>query len=423
MPQGETGRLVPPGDRTDTPGGGGPTRPHRAFRPSGPRWPALAALVVIALIVVGVLVNVLHNRSTTVTGNATLPTWNPSEAVQPKSTGPQIFVDCNANQDAAEGTSAHPFQNLQALSQHGIAPDTTVSLKRGCTWSGGLKINPNSTGVTLQAYGDGAAPMLTGDGLDRRRAVLDIEAERVTVSGLHIANHEGAGVQIADLSARVDDMEIDNTAFGMQILGPQAKITRVKVHDLHMFVNTQGGSDDVGAVGFDVQADDVTIEASSCTNCRAPSYDFGFDGGFAEVYNHGDRLHLIGNTATNVQGILEVGGHKQDSGAHDVVIQNNVFRETHGGIWVHINDQFAIDVGTISLLGNTIVNTASGTILGGNVASLVVKDNTIVAPGQLSAGGAPGTHTGNHYYLSKPSSLGFDADASETVGAIGDYQG
>jgi len=319
------------------------------------------------------------------------------------------------------GVSVYRSSGIATVNDRPVAADTAVFLRRGCSWGGGLKLTDASQRVSLGAYGTGDAPTLTGDGVGRDFPVVDVEAEGVMLSGLHIRNAEAVGLKLSAADVTVDGLEIDDVAFGVTVQGPRATITRTAVHDLHLLINTPGGSDDTGAVGFDVQADDVSITASSCTNCRAPSYDFGHDGGFAEIYNHGDRLRLIGNTARNVQGILEIGGVVDDGGAHDVVLENNTFSETFGGIWIHQKDEFSIPVGTVTLRGNTIVNSAKGVTMGGKVGALVLQDNTIAVPGNVSTGGEPAEHTGNHYYLTRPALLGFRAHGTETISTYDSY--
>lgn len=353
-------------------------------------------------------------------GAASSPAASPSASAPAEplvATGRRVYVDCRSGDDGGDGSSTRPWRSLDPARQ--LDNDTAVFLRRGCSWDGGLKLVADR--ISLGAYGSGDAPVITGVGLDRQFPVLDVESDGAMLSGLQVRRGAAVGVEIAAPDVRVDDLELSDVAFGISVKGPRATINRTRAHDLHMLVNTPGGSDDTGAVGFDVQADDVTITGSSCTNCRAPSYDFGYDGGFAEIYNHGNRLKLLGNTATNVQGILEIGGTAKDGSADQVLVQGNTFRETYGGVWIHRGDEFSIPVGRVTLQGNTIANTHKGIIMGGGVGSLVVQDNTIAVPGQVSTGGAPGTHTGNHYYLSRDNLLGFRPDPSETVDAFDAY--
>ena len=140
-------------------------------------------------------------------------------------------------------------------------------------------------------------------------------------------------------------------------------VTGAVIHDLHMYNNTPGGDDDSGAVGFDVEADDATIAFTSCTHCRAPSYDYGHDGGFVDIWRHGNRLQLVDNTGSDIQGFLEIGGLGGTDSAYDVIATGNVITDTHTGVWVHGDGTFAIATGNITLDGNTFTTTDTEPLL------------------------------------------------------------
>jgi len=324
------------------------------------------------------------------------------------------YVDCVGGHDVNDGSTSRPLRSLQALARR-LPANASVYLRRGCSWDGGLWIRRSAAGTTVQPYGDGPAPVLTGTDVSRARGVVVVNAARVTLTGLHVRDAAGTGVEIRDTDARVDGLEIERVAFGVTIKGARAVVSRTRAHDLHMFTNTPGGSDDAGAVGFDVQADDVTIRNSSCVNCRARSHDFGHDGGFVEVFNHGDRLRVVGNTSRNTQGFLEVGGVVEDGSAHDIVIERNTISEAHGGVWVHRDDEFTIPARNIALVENTLTSVSGETLFGGRVSALVLRDNVIVTPNHVSHFGPPALHTGNRYHLTRRDRLGFHPDPTETV--------
>jgi hypothetical protein len=416
-----------------------PVPPLPAQRTKGfvlPAWSRLLPVLLVLTASVAGIGYLMSNRSPEGSGvGSPAPSSLIAEGPPPTSAWPTVndsptvtagenvqYVDC-AGDGPQDGSVDRPWHSFDVLNSSPAPAGTTVLLRRGCSWPGGLKIHSRSAGARVDAYGAGAAPVLTGEGVDRTSGVLDVEADGVSLAGLHLTAAAGAGLRIEGPRARVDNLEIDHVAFAVEVLAPGAVITGTWAHDLHMYINTPGGSDDTGAVGFSVQANDVTIRGSSCVNCRASSHDFGYDGGFAEIYDHGDRLLLEGNSATNVQGIMEIGGVAQDGSARGVVVEQNTFREVHGGIWVHRNDPFTIPVGSITMIGNTVVNTTSEVTLGGDVSSMVVKDNNFVVPGPVSSSGAPGVHTGNHYYLTRTGSLGYPTDPSETVAPTAAYRG
>ncbi len=286
------------------------------------------------------------------------------------------YVDCAAGNDSAAGSARQPWRTLQPLSRP-VPAGTAVYLKRGCSWDGGLTLAADgSGGATLGAYASGRAPVISGTGLGRGRGVLQLVSPRSTVTGIHLAHAPGYGVNVTGDHATLERVEIDDVGIGMQISAPFTTVTGSAIHDLHMYNNTPGGDDDSGAVGFDVSADDVTIATTSCTNCRAPSYDYGYDGGFVDIWKQGNRLKLVDNVATNVQGFLEVGGQGGNDSAYDVVVTGNKVTRTYGGIWVHGDGTFSIRTGNIKVSGNTFVLADGTPAFGGTTSALVLGSNT-----------------------------------------------
>ena len=75
-------------------------------------------------------------------------------------------------------------------------------------------------------------------------------------------------------------------------------------------------SNDYGAVCFWVQAGNNEISYNRGINCRASSYDFGYDGGFVEVWENGDNSYIHHNYAQNTNGFFELGSGGSGGGVH-----------------------------------------------------------------------------------------------------------
>jgi hypothetical protein len=237
------------------------------------------------------------------------------------------------------------------------------------------------------------------------------------VSGVNVAHAAGIGILATSAHARVDSLDVADVGIGVRFSAPFAVATSVNIHDLHMMVNTPGGDDDYGALGFDVESRDVEIARSRCTNCRATSYDYGHDGGFAEVWNYGDRLNIHDNVGRNTSGILEVGGTVHDASAYGIRISNNNFQDAHGGIWVHRGDRFAIPAGDIVMSGNTITGTKSDVdVLGGDLSAVTFQGNTVHTDGHVSRNGPPKHHSCNTYVVPNSALVGFPLDGTERAG-------
>jgi hypothetical protein len=336
-------------------------------------------------------------------------------------TGPGVFFDCRSSATQA-GTLAAPYRALDRLGT--LSAGDHVYLRRGCSWPGALRVQGAGTAsrpIVVEPYGSGVAPVLTGHGVSSRDGVVQVLAHFARVTGLHLIGAAGAAIDVTAPDATIEGIEIENAALGVQVSGPRAMVRRVYTHDLHMLVNTPGGTDDSGAVGYDVEASDVTIADSFCVNCRAKSYDFGWDGGFVEVWNDGDRLRVTGNTAVNTQGFLELGGNRRDASAVDIVVEGNLIENSHGGIWIHGDGEFAITTRAVLFDGNRLRSFTRDDVFGGDLRALVVQDNDVATPGAVSTSGPPGRHGQNRFYVQRPDDVGFALGPGESRSAYAQY--
>ena len=122
-------------------------------------------------------------------------------------------------------------------------------------------------------------------------------------------------------------------------------------------------SDDYGAVCFNIGSDDAEIAYNMGENCRAPSHDYGTDGGFVEAFDHGDNLYVHHNYALNTNGMIEVGGAQSSPSNHayNVRISYNlmVFADCNGHAVVinHGAGNVYAMPASLSFDHNTFVNT------------------------------------------------------------------
>jgi hypothetical protein len=386
------------------------------------RWIAVA----MSSIVTSVLGGILLGSGTFGTESATVApltaaqpapashTWRPSAT----SITRHVYVDCTAGKDDNSGSRSAPLRTVAAATAATVPSGTEIDLARGCTWAGGVTLRGDGTAkapIILGAYGTGADPVLTGaPGLT---GVISLQGTYQVVQNVRVTGAAGTGIEVRGEHDLVRQTEIDDVGLGVVFTGASGTATGVAVHDLHMVVDTAGGDDDYGAVGFDVQAGDIEISASSCTHCRAPSHDYGYDGGFAEVWNYGDALSLHDNTGDDTAGILEIGGGSATSSARGISIRDNTFRDAHGGFVVHTTGPFAIAATSVTVSGNTIVNSdaSDGPVLSGYVPAIAFDGNTVTTPAEVSDGGTPGTHRCNVYPKSSPDRLGYRASSSESL--------
>ncbi len=340
-----------------------------------------APLVVAALLI---------STSCSPGGNGGDPTSGPSSAgtstsrtttTAPATGGPATyFIDCAASEQGT-GTWERPWKSAAKLKDVTLEPGSKVSFKRGCSWEGQVRINGRGTAqqpIAVSAHGAGEAPRLRDTDAEGNEAVLTVAAPYTVVSNLHVSGGASHGIHVQGEGGVIRDVEIEQTAFGVRFTGKGSTASNVTVHDLRMFRNTPGGDDDAGAVGFGVEAADVSVDRSSCTNCRAKSHDYGYDGGFIEIWQHGDRLKILNNRGTNTQGFLEAGAQDGGGSAVDVVIRGNVMRACHGGaVNLHTGDKFAIKARNVLVERNTFEVPAGGTMFSGNTDALVLRNNAL----------------------------------------------
>ncbi len=324
------------------------------------------------------------------------------------------YVSCHGS-DGGSGSKTSPWRTLRRASQHVFAAGTGLYLRRGCTWSERLDMRGNGTAtapVVLGVYGRGTTPTISHAG-DRGWAPLVLGSPFTQATGIAVTDAPGVCVQLNGRRSLLTGVFLARCGIGVQVTGNGSMISNVSARDLHMVVNTPAWDDDYGAVGFVVEAADVTVRASRCTNCRAPSTDYGYDGGFVEIWNKGDRLRVADNVAVNTQGFLEIGGNASWASAVDLTITRNKMTNIHGGLWVHTSGTFGMKVARLRFTYNRIYNTTPSRdpVFGGDMSVMTLTGNRVIA-NQPVATGAPAVHVGNVYYANY---LGFRPHSTELV--------
>lgn len=283
----------------------------------------------------------------------------------PSGERPTFHVDCLQGDDAGDGSAAAPWRTPSTVNERQLPAFAEVLLKRGCSWDGDIVLR-GADEMTLGAYGEGAAPIITAVSADRERGAVTIESPRGTVTGLHIKNTAGPGVTLAGEGSLAEDLWIEETAFGVRFTGDDTRANRVAVRNLHLFTSTpkeENPDDDSGAVAFNVEANGVIVENSSCVECRAPSSDYGYDGGFIELWRAGSGLVARNNVSYSTQGWIETGGMKGSGDRIDgVQLINNKAAQVYERFW-YANPldegQYGIPVGNVLISGN-VVSLAEG---------------------------------------------------------------
>ena len=339
--------------------------------------------------------------------------------------GASYYVDCDLGSDANSGTSPNrAWASVGGVQAHRFAAGDSVLFKRGCVFDGGLTIDDGGTAadpVTYGAYGTGAAPTLRNAGGGAFATAVDIRASHVVVSDLLVRDATESGVRIDDRASNNVVRNVEAVAVGIGFVshGPDNLLTQNYAHDLRMVVNTRGGHDDYGAVGFVVTAPRNEISYNRCLNCRASSYDYGTDGGFAEILNQGDGTSVHHNSSRNTEGFLEIGA--QDGGsARGVRVYYNVIRDSSSSLCLHTAGTFAIAIDDLRFENNTVVKTSAGgspvlDCLSRPVAGMLLVRNNIFYSNRTMATTDGYTHTNNLYFMTGGAPLGITLGPAELV--------
>lgn len=321
------------------------------------------------------------------------------------------FVNCRTGSDRTAGTRRSPWATPAAVTRRSFAPGSTVSFARGCTWRAPLTLRGSGTGrqpIVVTSYGNGTKPTFTDQARDNL-ATIDVVGDHVTVEHLKVTGAAQYAIAAAGSHDTIARDTVTRSGGAVLVTGPHALVNEMRASNLHMISNTPGGDDDYGAVGYDIQAPHATVANSSCTNCRAASYDYGHDGGFVEIWNSGDDLSVHNNVATNTQGFLEIGGGPKRRHANNVTVAHNTMIQVHGGFCIHGHGKFAIDSSRITISHNLIINKHShqwGYVLGGTLKAVKFVHNQVRSDLSV-ARTSPAIHYDNRYRMRDGARVGF----------------
>ncbi|MBK8478114.1 MAG: hypothetical protein IPL39_17955 [Opitutaceae bacterium] len=320
------------------------------------------------------------------------------EAFRPPAAAGGYYVDAVHGDDLAVGTSgAQAWRSLTRLNKAELKPGDVVRLARGSVWNEALVVYATESGtvdapIVFEAYGRGAAPTIElpadAQAVDFRGSqivLLDLVVRGAKV-GIHMTNGS-QGVVVAG-------NEIIDAGIAISVEGRGHRILSNYIHDLRMIRNTPEPSDDYGAIAVLMMGEDLEAAWNCLVNCRAPSHDFGTDGGAFESWYPGTlrRVRLHHNLADNTDGFMEL-----TNDVDNLLIAHNLFINSPGCLCFHTDD-VAGKVFTyqgVRFENNTVVRDptiAAGAIftvlsktLGVPQAghSLTVRNNVVVSPGRL----------------------------------------
>jgi hypothetical protein len=328
------------------------------------------------------------------------------------SSGHQFYVDNVSGSDSNSGTSSTaPWKSLAKVNAATFHPGDVINFKRGSVWTGNLKVRTSGTStsvITYQAYGSGAAPQIKNPGVSYGHA-MDVTGSYNVISGFLFTDAHEAGVKIGANAVRniVAKSEITRAGTGVMVSGQYNLVTNNYVHDLKMIVNDSAPYTDYGAVCFWLEANNNEVSYNRGINCRASSYDFGYDGGFVEVWQSGDNSYIHHNYAQNTNGFFELGAGGSGSAQNIRVAYNVIVNVTGQGSGTSVcfnTGSYNISVGTFKFENNTFVSTAGHSdayrVFGcrTDLSALQLRNNIFYSDIQIANAGSF-THSNNVYYM------------------------
>lgn len=216
------------------------------------------------------------------------------------------YVDSKDGNDADNGPSiSGAWKSLTKVNSQNFKPGDTICFRRGSVWQGELVINSSGSEIRpiiFTAYGKGSAPVITNPGVDRS-VTIKVEADWVVVENFMVREAHGGGINIVNGADHniIRNNEATRVGIGISIRGRNNLVTHNYAHDLTMVVNNPGGDNDYGAVGIWLFASLNEVSYNRMINCKAPSYDYGFDGGVVEFYGNVDSCYVHHNWGENCQ--------------------------------------------------------------------------------------------------------------------------
>jgi hypothetical protein len=276
-----------------------------------------------------------------------------------------FYVDSIKGDDANPGTAPDKaWKTLSPVHSRTFHPGDVIHFKRGSSWSGlhsvleiddsGVEGNP----IIFTTYGTGEMPVFSAT--DRWGQAVVIRGSWIIVDGFKVTNTNEVGFLIGESAHHnvIKNSEVDNSGSGILIFGQNNLITLNYIHDLKMIVNTRGGDDDYGAVGLWIHNSNNEISYNRMANCKASSYDYGYDGGGIEIFADGRNVennHIHHNLVENSAGFMEIGGRRPAEARNNFVAYNLGVNNVEA-LHFNIGNQYGVNVNNFRFEHNTLVD-------------------------------------------------------------------
>lgn len=336
------------------------------------------------------------------------------------------YIDSQNGNDASNGTTiSGAWNSLAKVNSRNFKPGDSICFRRGAEWIGELTINSSGTGsspIVYTAFGKGPNPVIKNPGVNRATAIK-IDADWVVVENFLVREVHASGINIskgADHNT-IRLNEATKVGIGISVNGDHNLVTKNYVHDGTMVVNDQGGDNDYGAVGIWLFASNNEVSYNRMINCKAPCYDYGFDGGVVEFYGDVDSCYVHHNWGENCEGAFEVGG-KGATLTHNIIAYN-VCINNGGAGGFHVGGKFGVKVEDMRVENNVFVDTSHSDYAIGfwggapGTTDFIYRNNIFYNPNYKRLSNQSGfIHENNLYYFGGKKNIGMTPGPGDKIG-------
>ncbi|MBK8802711.1 MAG: right-handed parallel beta-helix repeat-containing protein [Fibrobacteres bacterium] len=240
------------------------------------------------------------------------------------------YIDPQQGSDAvSRSTPSAPWKSTAKLRGVALAAGDSVLFRRGTSGTDSLTITANGQEkrpVVVSSYGDPGLPpaLLRSTG----NLILVRKSKYLVIENLTLTGARAACVDLSDTTNQsivVQGIEAYDCGGGVYVSGKNIVVRNNHIHDGHMVVNTKNTKDDdYGASGVNfTNVNGCQVYGNRFENLKAPSFDYGVDGGAFEFWRSARNCDIYGNFALDVDGFSEFGGQLGDS-VVNVRIHHNV---------------------------------------------------------------------------------------------------
>ncbi|MGU3361682.1 right-handed parallel beta-helix repeat-containing protein, partial [Methylobacterium sp. M6A4_1b] len=235
--------------------------------------------------------------------------------------------------------------------------------------------------ITFTTYGTGPAATIANSAAGYSDAINVANAKYVVIDGLTVTGTAQAGINVTKSASHITirNVEASQVGEGVMLNGTDNLVTRSYFHDLKMIKNTANVyDDDYGAVGVMIGNSNNEVSYTKIVNAKAPSFDYGHDGGGIELFGTMDNIKIHDNWIENTVGFIEAGGYK--SSLTNISITNNVSLNNNGFVDIHNGGgNFASTFKNVDVSHNTVIEQNNAAK---QMASVFL--DTAYRPGQVS---------------------------------------